>query len=127
MKQELQQQHVQREQHKRQQAKEQSQRIQNRQQQELDKSERIIDAKRQFRNQISHQNHQRYFEITCLFSSAYLSSEHKQSKSKRTIDYAINKINMLNEVMIASKHVDQTSKNLWNLQYVQEKAILPKT
>ena len=59
MKQEIQQQQVQREQYKRQQAKEQSHRIQTRQQNETDKSERIIDAKRQFRSQIVHQNHQR--------------------------------------------------------------------
>lgn len=59
MKQEFQHQQVQREQHKRKQAKEQSQRIQSRQQHELDKSERIIDAKRQFRSQVMHQNHQK--------------------------------------------------------------------
>ena len=34
-------------------------RLQNRQQQEIDKPERIIDAKRQFRNQITQQNQQR--------------------------------------------------------------------
>ncbi|CAF4773397.1 unnamed protein product, partial [Rotaria magnacalcarata] len=50
---------IQREQYKRQQAKEQSQRCQNNLQQETEKSERIIDAKRQFRSQIIHQNHQR--------------------------------------------------------------------
>ncbi|CAF2569114.1 unnamed protein product [Rotaria sp. Silwood2] len=59
VKQELQQQQIQREQYKRQQAKEQSQRIQNRQQQNIDKSERIIDAKRQYRSQVIHENHQR--------------------------------------------------------------------
>ncbi|CAF3516562.1 unnamed protein product [Rotaria sordida] len=59
VKQELQQQQIQREQYKRQQANEQSQRIQNRQQQEIDKSERIINTKRQYRNQVLHQNYQR--------------------------------------------------------------------
>ncbi|CAF1001100.1 unnamed protein product [Adineta steineri] len=59
VKKELHQEHVQREHYKRQQAKEQSQSIQNRQQQELDKSDRIMEAKRQQRNQIIHQNHQR--------------------------------------------------------------------
>ena len=60
---------MQRSTYKRQQAKEQLQRIQNRQQEEIDKSERIIDAKRQYRNQILNQNHQRLFEfIFCAFS-----------------------------------------------------------
>ncbi|CAF3421527.1 unnamed protein product [Rotaria socialis] len=59
VKKELQQQQIQREQYKRQQAKEQSQRFQNRLQQETEKSDRIIGAKRQFRSQIIHQNHQR--------------------------------------------------------------------
>ncbi|CAF1143769.1 unnamed protein product [Rotaria sp. Silwood1] len=59
VKQELQQQQIQREQYKRQQAKEQSQRIQNRQQHGIEKSEQIIDAKRQYRSQVIHQNHQR--------------------------------------------------------------------
>ncbi|CAF4702804.1 unnamed protein product, partial [Rotaria socialis] len=59
VKKELQQQQIQREQYKRQQTKEQSQRFQNRLQQETEKSDRIIGAKRQFRSQIIHQNHQR--------------------------------------------------------------------
>lgn len=62
MKQELHHQQLQREQYKRQQAKDQSQRIQNRQQQEIDKSDQALNAKRQFRSQILHQNQQRYFE-----------------------------------------------------------------
>lgn len=61
MKQELHHQHLQRDQYKRQQAKDQSQRIQNRQQQEIDRSDRALEAKRKFQSQILHQNHQRYF------------------------------------------------------------------
>lgn len=73
VKQELQHQQVQREQYKRQQAKDQSQRIQNRQQQEIDKSDRALNVKRQFRSQILHQNHQKYVEKSSYFSHSSLS------------------------------------------------------
>ncbi len=115
----MQQQQVQRENYKRQQAKEQSQRIQNRQQQELDKSERIINAKRQFRGQLIHQNHQRYFQIILLLLSIDIFSEHKQSKIKQMIVYVINKINSLNEVMIVYKHVIQTNEKPQHFPYVR--------
>ena len=78
----MQQQQVQRDNYKRQQAKDQSQRIQNRQQQELDKSERVINAKRHFRGQLLHQNQQRYFPLTPPPISIDILSEHKQLKIK---------------------------------------------
>ena len=68
MKQELQQQQIQREQYKRQQAKEQSQRIQNRQRQEIEKSERIAETKRQYRNNVIHQDYLRLLELIFIFN-----------------------------------------------------------
>jgi hypothetical protein len=122
----LQQQQVQREQYKRQQAKEQSQRIQNRQQQEIDKSERIINAKRQFRSQLIHQNHQRYVQITFLLLYSYILSEHKQPNNKQMIVYVINKINLFNKVTIVYKHVIQTNEKPRNFPYVRYDTALRK-
>ncbi|CAF1445134.1 unnamed protein product [Adineta ricciae] len=86
VKEELQQQQAQREQYKRQQAKEQVQRIQNRQQQETDKSERIMDAKRQHRNQIMYQNQQR---TQAAEERANDQTNFRQSQyAQRVLDYA---------------------------------------
>lgn len=52
-------QQLQREEYKRQQAKDQSQRIQDRQQQDIDRPDRILDAKRQYRSQVIHHTHLR--------------------------------------------------------------------
>jgi hypothetical protein len=51
----------------------------------------------------------------------YLLLEHNQLKIKLMINYVINKINMLNEVLNAYKHVVQMNRKLLNIQYVFER------